>query len=138
MYIKINMHTRNLNNDFVYSDFIYIYIQKYFLIKGIDFRILYIYVHFCIHVYRSSTRLPFRSDWLQSSRDSGWTRLDHALHFPPVDIIATSADHCVVRPSICSFWWPLWYLQTILMFCDVNNYGDMTTKHINIKLISVR
>ena len=109
MYIKINMHTRNLNNDFVYSDLIYIYIQKYFLVTGIDFRILYIYVHFCIHVYRSSTRLPFRSDWLQSSRDSGWTRLDHALHFPPVDIIATSAVRCMI-----TYWF--WYLSIVKTF----------------------
>ena len=78
MHIKINIHTHNVNNNFVNSDLIYVYIQKYFLTTGIDFSILYIYVDFCIHVYPSSTRLQFRSmfslliDWLIAEQSRFW------------------------------------------------------------------
>ena len=34
---------------------------------------------------------------------------NHCLFFNPF-----SFDYCVVCPSICGFWLPLWYLQTLL------------------------
>ena len=47
-----------------------------------------------------------------------------------------SVGHCVVCSSIYKFWLPLWYLQTLLIFCtkDRTNWWQSLTTAIDVEL----
>jgi hypothetical protein len=65
----------------------------------------------CFHFRRAWVQPRFLAEFvLLDRRFSLWCIIGRCLFFCPF-----SFDYCVFCPTICGFWLPLWYLQTLLM-----------------------